>query len=271
MFESVNLLKSKLARGETTVGIWITLESPTITEIAVALGLDWVVIDTEHGHLDYKEVVEHIRVTGNSRTTPLVRIAETTPGIIKRVLDLGAQGIIVPQVNSAQEVVLAVRYAKYPPEGIRGVGGERATLWGLGLQSQTAISNRETMVIPLIETLAGGRELASILDVPGVDAIYLGPADYSSSAGFLGQWEGPGVAEALLSFKEMARERGLACGILSTGVEDARMRRDQGFRMIGLGADTGLLIRSLKAALDVFRVGDALANRSGGDVTRTAT
>ena len=198
MFAPTNHLKPRLARGDTTLGLWVTLESPSITEIAVTLGLDWVVIDTEHGSLDYKEVVEHIRVTRNSTTTPLVRIAETSPGIIKRVLDLGAQGIIVPQVNHAREVATAVRYAKYPPEGIRGVGGDRATLWGLGLEAQTTIANRETMVIPLIETVSAGRELGSILELPGVDAVYLGPADYSASAGFLGQWEGPGVAETLL-------------------------------------------------------------------------
>src|SRR5262245_26900572 len=114
MYESTNVLKAKLARGDTTLGMWVTLEAPTITEIAVTLGLDWVVVDTEHGHLDFKEVVEHIRATRNTPTTPLVRIPETTPGIIKRVLDLGAHGIIVPQVNSAEGVALAVRYSKYP-------------------------------------------------------------------------------------------------------------------------------------------------------------
>src|SRR5262245_36878556 len=122
MFQPTNFLKPKLARGETTLGLWVTLESPAITEIAVTLGLDWVVIDTEHGSLDFKEVVEHLRVTRNSGTTPLVRIPETTPGIIKRVLDLGAQGIIVPQVNHAEEVATAARFVKYPPEGTRGVG-----------------------------------------------------------------------------------------------------------------------------------------------------
>jgi 2-keto-3-deoxy-L-rhamnonate aldolase RhmA len=235
------------------MGLWVSLESPSITEIAVTLGLDWVVIDTEHGSLDYKEVMEHIRATRNSATTPLVRIAETSPGIIKRVLDLGAHGIIVPQVNDARDVATAVQYAKYPPAGTRGVGGDRATLWGMGFDSQTAIANRETMVIPLIETVSAGRELGSILELPGVDAIYLGPADYSSSAGHLGQWEGPGVAELLLRLKEEARTRGKGCGILATSLEDSRRRRDQGFQMIGLGSDSGLLIRSLLEAIEAVK------------------
>lgn len=253
MFQPCNTLKPKLARGELTLGLWVTLESPSITEIAVTLGLDWVVIDTEHGSLDFKEVVEHIRATRNSATTPLVRIPEISPGIIKRVLDLGAHGIIVPQVENADDVAKAVRYAKYPPSGTRGVGGDRATLWGMGLAAQTAVANQETMVIPLIETLSAGRDLEAILEVPGVDAIYVGPADYSASAGHLGQWEGPRVAESILAFKDKARARGLAAGIMATSLDDSRLRRDQGFQMIGLASDTGLLIRGLKDAMCAVR------------------
>jgi 2-keto-3-deoxy-L-rhamnonate aldolase RhmA len=249
MFQPINHLKARLARGETTLGLWIGLESPAVTEIAVTLGLDWVVIDTEHGLLDFKDVAGHLRATRGTTTTPLVRVPELSIGTIKRVLDLGAHGIIVPQVNTAEEVARAVLYAKYPPQGVRGVGGDRATLWGLGLQAQTAIANRETMVIPLIETVAAHRNLPEILDVPGVDALYLGPADYSASSGHLGHWEGPGTAEAMLAIKDAAAARGLGCGIMATSVEDARRRRYQGFRMIGLGSDTGLLIRGLKAAI----------------------
>jgi 2-keto-3-deoxy-L-rhamnonate aldolase RhmA len=263
MFEPINHLKAKLARGETTVGLWVALESPAVTEIAVTLGLDWIVIDTEHGFLDYHDVVAHIRATRNTSTTPLVRIPEISIGTIKRVLDLGAHGIIVPQVNSAEEVASAVRYAKYPPQGVRGVGGDRATLWGLGLQSQTAIADRETMVIPLIETVAAHRELSAILDVPGVDALYLGPADYSASSGHLGQWEGPGTADAMLAIKDAAAARGLGSGIMATSIEDSRIRRDQGFRMIGLGSDTGLLIRALRGAIDALRT-----RASGPEATR---
>ena len=242
-------LKEKLARGQTTLGLWITLEAPTISEIAVALGFDWIVVDAEHGHLDFKEVLEHVRVTRHTATTALVRIQEIEQGLIKRVLDIGARGIIVPQVNSAAEVAQAVRFAKYPPWGIRGVGGERATGWGMQLRSATRAANEETLVIPLMETVAAGEAIDAILDVPGVDAIYFGPADYSASAGHLGEWEGPGVAERLLQIKEKIRTHGKPCGIMSTSVANALQRRDQGFQMIGVGSDTGLLIRSSLEAL----------------------
>src|SRR5437870_12293353 len=111
-----NILKQKLAAQQTTLGLWITLESPSITEIAVELGYDWVVIDAEHGHLDFKEILEHLRATRNATTTPLVRVQEIEQGLIKRVLDLGAAGILIPQVTTAAEVDQAVRFAKYPPQ-----------------------------------------------------------------------------------------------------------------------------------------------------------
>lgn len=249
-----NKLKQKLAAGKTTHGLWITLESPTITEIAVTLGYDWVCIDAEHGHLDFKEILEHLRATANSGTTALVRIQEIEQGLIKRVLDLGAEGIIVPQVTSAEEVAQAVRFAKYPPWGVRGVGGERATAWGLGLKSLTQAANAETMVIPLMETVAAGNCIDAILDVKGVDAIFFGPADYSASAGHLGDWEGPGVAQRLLEIKDRIAARGLAVGIMATDVPNALMRTQQGFRMIGLGSDTGLLIRASLEAMKALGV-----------------
>ena len=239
-----NVLKRKLAANQTTLGMWVTLESPTITEIATTLGMDWVVIDAEHGHLDFKDVVEHLRAARNTETTALVRIQEIEQGLIKRMLDIGADGIVVPQIYNAGEVEQAVRFAKYPPWGIRGVGGERSTHWGMQLKNATQSANDETLVIPMMETVAAGDAIESILDVRGVDAVFYGPADYSASAGSLGEWEGPGVAEKLLEIKDTIRSRGVPCGIMATSIDDAIRRKQQGFGMIGLGADTGLLIRS---------------------------
>ncbi|MFM9963256.1 MAG: HpcH/HpaI aldolase family protein [Planctomycetaceae bacterium] len=249
MLGQTNPLKKKLAAQQPTTGLWVTLEAPSITEIAVTLGLDWVVIDAEHGHLDFKEIIEHIRATRNSNTVPLVRIQEIEQGLIKRVLDLGAGGILVPQVYTPEEVAQAVRFAKYPPWGQRGVGGERATRWGLGLKSDTIIANSETLVIPLMETVSAGNCIEQICDIPGVDAIQFGPADYSASSGALGEWEGPGVAAQLLEIKDRIRARGLPCGILCRDTTDIIRRRDQGFTMLGLSTDTGLLIRGLQSSL----------------------
>jgi 2-keto-3-deoxy-L-rhamnonate aldolase RhmA len=237
-------LKQRLKSGETTFGLWVTLESPTLTEIAVHLGLDWVCIDTEHGHLDLKEVLEHLRATSRSATASLVRVQEIEQGVIKRVLDLGADGVIVPQIRSADEVERAVYFAKYPPRGFRGIGGERATYWGKGL-SRARTANEHTLVIPLIETIDAGRNIDSIMNVPYVDAFFFGPADYSASAGYPGEWEGPGVAEELLRIKERIRNRRFPCGIMATDLKNGQERVQQGFQMVGIGADVGLLIRAM--------------------------
>jgi 2-keto-3-deoxy-L-rhamnonate aldolase RhmA len=248
MIESINHLQEKLRQGLTTQGLWITLESATISELAAELHYDWIVIDTEHGHLDFREVVDHIRAVKGSTTTPLVRIPTIDQGTIKRVLDLGAAGIIVPQVNTVEEVEQAVRYAKYPPWGVRGVGGERATRWGMGLREMTQAANQETMVIPLIETVAAGNCIEQILDVPGVDAIFFGPADFSASSGYLGEWEGPGVAQRLLEIQAKCLARKIPTGIMATDIANAKLRKSQGFQMIGVGSDTGLMIRATRDA-----------------------
>ena len=237
-------LKQKLKNGETALGLWVTLESPSITEMAVLLGLDWICIDTEHGHLDFKEVLEHIRAANRSGVALIVRVQEIEQGVIKRVLDLGADGIIVPQICTAEEVERAVYFAKYPPRGFRGVGGERATLWGKGL-ARARLANENTVVIPIIETVAAAKNIELIVQVPGVDAFFFGPADFSSSSGYLGQWEGPGVAEEIIRIKNQIRAHGFACGIMTTDANNGQARLAQGFQMIGIGADAGLLIRGM--------------------------
>ncbi|MFN8007360.1 MAG: aldolase/citrate lyase family protein [Terriglobia bacterium] len=234
----------KLKSAQSQLGLWVTLESPTITEIAARMKLDWVVIDTEHGHLDLKEVVDHLRALRGSETVGLVRVQEIEQGLIKRVLDLGADGIIVPQIRTAEEVEQAVFFAKYPPRGIRGIGGERATAWGKNL-AFAKTGNDHTLVIPLIERVEAGRNIDSILQVPGVDAFFFGPADYSASAGYPGEWEGPGVAEEILRVKGKILAKGFGCGIMATDLANGQMRVQQGFHMIGLASDVGLLIRGI--------------------------
>ena len=120
-------LRAKLKSATPVYGLWITLESPSICEMAVALGLDWVTIDAEHGHLDWKEIVEHVRAAVRSDTVVFVRLAENSPALIKRALDVGADGVIIPWVETALQLEAAVAAATYPPRGIRGIGAERAT------------------------------------------------------------------------------------------------------------------------------------------------
>src|SRR5437016_8034499 len=127
---AIKALRDKLAADQPVFGLWITLEAPSITEMAVALGLDWVVIDAEHGHLDWHDILDHLRAAVRSDTVALVRISELNIGQIKRALDIGADGVVVPWIETAEQLRSAVSFAHYPPEGLRGMGGERATCWG---------------------------------------------------------------------------------------------------------------------------------------------
>jgi 2-keto-3-deoxy-L-rhamnonate aldolase RhmA/quercetin dioxygenase-like cupin family protein len=249
--DAIRSLRRKLAADTPVLGLWITLEAPSITEMAVALGLDWVVIDAEHGHLDWKEIVEHLRAAVRSDTVALVRVAEANVGLIKRALDIGADGVVIPWVESAEQLRKAVAFARFPPEGVRGIGAERATCWGQCLVEHTREANDHVLVVPIIESVEGGRNVESLLQVDGVELFFFGPSDYSSSAGYRGQWEGPGVAERILAIKDAIRATGRHCGVLATSNENLRERSGQGFRMLGLGVDGPLLLRSLHAALAV--------------------
>ena len=246
---ALQALRRKLAAKTPVMGLWVTLESPSITEIAVGLGLDWVVIDAEHGHLDWKEILEHLLATTRSDTVALIRIAELNGSLIKRALDCGADGVVVPWIETAEQLREAVSWARYPLQGLRGIGGERATAWGEASAQHTAEANDNVLVVPIIETVKTALHLGGLLRVEGVELFWFGPADFSSTAGYRGQWEGPGVAQKILEMKNAIHSAGKHCGILTTGLDNLRERQEQGFDALAIGSDTGLMLRSLHAAL----------------------
>lgn len=245
----ITKLREKLRAGKPVFGLWVTLESASITEMAVALGLDWVVIDAEHGHLDWKDLVEHLRAAVRSDTVILVRVAELNIGLIKRTLDIGADGVVIPWIETAEQLRRAVAYAQYPPQGVRGIGAERATAWGQCLLQHATEANEHVLVVPIIETVTAGRNIHELCRVPGVEIFFFGPADYSSTAGYRGQWEGPGVAQQILAIKDALRRAGKHCGVMTISEQNIFERLDQGFQMLGLGFDSGLMLRSLRSAM----------------------
>jgi 2-keto-3-deoxy-L-rhamnonate aldolase RhmA len=246
---AIRKLREKLSAGQAVYGLWVTLDSASVTEMAVALGLDWVVIDAEHGHLDWNEIVEHLRAAVRSETVALVRIAELDRGLIKRALDIGADGVVVPWMETEDQLRQAVAFARYPPEGCRGIGGERATGWGECLAEHTAEANDHVLVVPIIESVQAIAAVPRMCQVDGVDVFFFGPADFSSTAGYRGQWEGPGVARQILELKDTIRRSGKHCGVVATGTANLAERFEQGFRMLALGLDGGLLLRSLHESL----------------------
>ena len=222
-----------------------SLESRTVVEIAVTLGLDWVAVDLEHGHLDFKDVIGHIRTVRGSETSMIVRVPESQQGTVKRVLDMGAHGVLLPLMRTRADVETGFSYARYPPAGVRGVGGERAVKWGMGFEEYLKSADKETLVIPLIETRESVDNIDDILAIAGLEAIFFGPADLSASYGHLGAWEGPGVAERIIDVRDKAAAKGIASGIMSRSIADSQLRKEQGFGMVGIGSDFGLMIRAL--------------------------
>lgn len=252
-------LRARLAADEPVYGLWITLESPSITEMAVAVGLDWVVIDAEHGHLDWRDIVNHIRAAVRSHTVVMVRIAESNAALVKRVLDIGADGIVVPWMESADEVAEIVRFAHYPPAGVRGIGGERATVWGKCFAQHVTEADESVLVVPIIESVKASDSIDDIATVPGVDLYYFGPADFSATAGHAGEWEGGDVAQRILTAKDAIRANGRQCGLLGTSNADLQQRLDQGFRVLGFGLDSGMLFRGLNDCLSAVGLESTLS------------
>src|SRR6185295_5420 len=193
-----------------------------------------------------------VRATVRSETVVLVRIAELNAGLFKRALDIGVDGLVIPWIETAQQLKQAVALAMYPPQGVRGIGAERATGWGQCFVQHTQEANEHVLVVPIIETVTAGRNIKELCQVNGVELFFFGPADYSSTAGYRGQWEGPGVAAELQAIKDTLRAHGKHCGIMATNNENLIERRQQGFRMLGVGFDSGLLLRSLHAALGII-------------------
>ena len=257
----VNPLRSKLRAGQQTYGVWVTLESATVTELAADVGLDWICIDMEHGSLSWRDALDHMRAAKGSDLSVIVRVPAISVDTIKRALDLGAHGVLLPLVNQAEELQAAFSHARYPLAGKRGLGGERAVRWGAAVQDYVATANTETMVIPVIETAEAVANSAAILAVEGLEAIFFGPSDMSQSYGHMAVWEGPGIAAEIARIQGLATRAGIVSGVIGTGEADIARRVSEGFQMIGLGSDASLLSRKLGELLGPYR---ALAARKAG-------
>ena len=191
---------------QTYLGSWLTLSSPAIAEIMADAGFDWLCVDLEHTSTDYKEAQLLIMAIQSKGLKAFVRVGGNDPLIIKRVLDAGADGIIVPSVNSALEAKNAVEAVRYPPLGKRGVGLARAQDYGFGFDSYRDHKTKEIKLIVQIEHISAIKELDAIIQTEGVDGTFIGPYDLSGSLGKPGQWDEPEVRDALKIYEVTARK-----------------------------------------------------------------
>jgi 2-keto-3-deoxy-L-rhamnonate aldolase RhmA len=190
-------LKSQLRNGEVTIGSWLTLGHPAIAEIMAKAGFDWITVDLEHSSITIDQAEELIRVIDLCQVTPLVRVTNNDPALIKRVMDSGAHGVIVPMINTPAEAERAVAAVRYPPHGTRAIGLARAHGYSLEFERYREWADRENVVIVQIEHSEAIGHLDEILAVPGVDGFSVGQYDLSGSLGIPGQFDHPRFLEAL--------------------------------------------------------------------------
>lgn len=250
-------LKQKLAGNHLTIGSWITLAHPAIAEIMSRAGFDWLAVDLEHSVITIREAEELIRVIALHGVAPLVRLTSNNADLIKRVMDAGAHGVIVPMVNSRADAERAVASVYYPPRGSRGVGLARAQGYGTAFADYRAWLDKEAVVIVQVEHIAAVEDLEAILDTPGVDGYIIGPYDLSASMGIPGQFDDPRLKQAI----ERIRTTGIAKvkpGGLHVVEPDAAQVREhvaRGFRFLAYSLDTRMLDTTCRSGLAECRQG----------------
>jgi 2-keto-3-deoxy-L-rhamnonate aldolase RhmA len=247
-----NSLKEMLKQGKTALGTWITIGSQDIAETASTVGFDYLVFDTEHAPLS-NETVQKLMQACGVKVVPLVRVAWNDQVLIKLALDIGAQGLIIPLVNSKEDAAKAVAATKYPPVGIRGIGPRRASNYYQSFQDYVAAADKETMVIIQIEHTDAVKNIDEILQVKGIDAIFIGPADLTASMGLLGKYDDPRVVATIDKVLEKAKRANVIVGIHTFGPEDAAKRIAQGFQLIIVGTDIGFFIQGCKETIKRIR------------------
>lgn len=240
-----NLLREKLRRKEVTFGITLVLGTPEIPEALANVGLDWMNFDMQHTTQDAGTLQPMIQATSYSKTVPIIRVISNDLGLINRALDTGAPGIIVPLVNSREDAEKAVRFAKYPPQGVRSYGIRSVALRD---PEYTATANDEILIMPQIEAELALRNLEEIVTTDGIDAIFVGPYDLTLSLGVFRQFDSSKYLKAVEKVVSTCEAHDVAPGLLAIAGPMDRIV-EQGFKLISLGGDLGFLVQNVTKAL----------------------
>jgi 2-keto-3-deoxy-L-rhamnonate aldolase RhmA len=241
-----NTLKAKLADGKTTVGTWMTIFHPALAEYLSTLPFDWFVFDQEHSPLDVDTTQTLLQAMHGSRVTPLIRVAWNDQVRIKKALDIGPHGLVIPMVSTAEDAENAVRYCKYPPEGVRGCGPARALMVDT---DYLETANDEIMVIVQIETEEAVANVESILSTEGIDAFFLGPMDLSYSLGLRGDTGDARLQTAIDTVMRAGKALGVPGGIWQGAGKSVSERIEEGWQMVALGFDAQYMLAGGKQAL----------------------
>lgn len=239
--------------GGASFGVFQCLPDQGVSEVLAASGLDWVLVDMEHGAIGIEKAADMLAAIGRSGCVPIARVPSNDRATIKRVLDAGALGLMVPMVNAPEEAAEAVASCKYPPAGARGVGPGRASVFGVRMSDYLSRADGEVSVIVQAEHADAIRRIDEIAAVPGVDVVFVGPYDLSYSMGLPGKTDHPEVEAALVRVLAACEKAGKAAGVFCMDEAAAARRARQGFRFVALGLDSVYLHRAVKAAADAAR------------------
>lgn len=260
-------LKQKLKLNNITIGSWITLGHPAVSEIFAKAGFDWLAVDLEHSVIDLFEAESLIRVIGLHGIAPLVRLSANDPIQIKRVMDAGAHGVIVPMVNSVVEARQAVEAVYYPTRGKRGVGLARAQGYGNNFSAYKEWLEDNAVVIVQVEHIDSARNLEGILATPGVDGLILGPYDLSASMGRPGMFEDDDVQKVIRDVLDKARQMGKPAGIhvIEPNPDELSARISEGFCFIAYSLDIRMLDVTARRGMKMAE--NVLSEKKLGDVS----
>ncbi len=241
---------SRIKKGDACIGTLVSLPSPDVTEILALSGFDWLFLDLEHSPINESDIIRMLQAS-QDKCHCVVRLPSHDEARIKKMLDIGADGIIVPHVNSAEEARNIVKLTKYPPVGERGVGISRGQGYGYRFQEYLDTANKDIAVIIQIEHITAVRNIDSIVDVEGIDGLFVGPYDLSSSMGRIGDVTHPEVTQAIDEVRETGIKAGLPLGIFGISADAVKPYIEKNFTMIAVGAS--LLGSSAKRLISELR------------------
>lgn len=247
-----NTVRAKLKAGQPSVGTWISLASNIVAEYLTHSGWDWLCVDTEHSPVGFEQTVACFQAICTSGTIPMARVAWNDHVLIKRLLDNGAMGIVVPMVNTKEEAEKAAGAMRYPPEGYRSVGSGRASAYG---DDYVTAANKEILCVVQVESMESVNNAEAIMSVEGVDACFIGPNDLAASMGipYGKASQHPEHEAAMMKVLEACKKVGKAAGIHAMSPEDVNRRVEQGFQFVACGSDAKFLRDAVKGAVSKIK------------------
>jgi 4-hydroxy-2-oxoheptanedioate aldolase len=250
-----NNFKHAIAKGQLQIGLWCSLCSPIATEIVSHSGYDWLLLDTEHSPNDVPEVLAQLQAAQAGTASCIVRPAWNDMVLIKRYLDIGAQTLLLPFVQTPEEAKRAVEWTRYPPKGMRGITGSgRASRYGR-VKDYLKNASSEICVLVQVETREALKQIEAIASVDGIDGVFIGPNDLSASFGHIGNWGHAEVQDAIQEAATKLKKVGKAAGILTPNEEEAKKFIQWGYTFVAVGADLGLLAKNADALAKRFKPG----------------